>query len=212
VNELHKVAAFVTTGAGSTPRLLTIDHPDAGWQLPAGTVEEGEEPDTAVIRELHEEADLTDLVMVQKLATFNQLTGQQRVMCQTAQFRLAREPDAPLLAHTCRRGWYVRELARQAGMVEVCYEEREHHENLPGEVVLSWIGWVADTAVTATLTRHLYHFRPTIKLPDEWFADPGDHGHSPWRLFWQPLATAQLVQGQQVWLDMVRDRLFVDNL
>ncbi|MBX3059091.1 MAG: hypothetical protein KF770_21695 [Anaerolineae bacterium] len=122
------------------------------------------------------------------------------------------EPDALLLPPIFRRGWYVREVARQNGWVQVCYEERVYHGNQPGEVVLSLTGWVVETAVTAILIRHLYHFHPTGFLPDEWFADPGDHGYSSWRLFWQPLATAKLVQGQQAWLEMVRDRLAIGDL
>ncbi len=206
---MHKVVAFVIRGEGMAVQLLTIDHPDAGWQLPAGTVEEGEEPDTAVCRELYEEANLTNLALVHKLATFNQLTGNQRVMRQTVQLQASTESDAPLLPHILRRGWYVREVMRQKGMVQVCYEERMHHGNQPGEVLLSWQGWVSETAVTPTLIRHLYHFRPCTELPDEWLADPGDHGHKSWRLFWQPLTSAELVQGQQEWLDMVRDRLVI---
>lgn len=209
---LDKVAAFVTRGEGAGRLLLTIDHPNAGWQLPAGTVEEGEEPDTAVRRELHEEANLTNLTLVQKLATFNQLSSDQRVMCQTTPLQMMPELDAPLLLPIFRRGWYVREVARQNGMVQVCYEERAHHGNQPGEVMLSWEGWVVETAVTATLIRHLYHFRPIGSLPDEWFADPGDHGYAPWRLFWQPLVTAELVQAQHEWLEMVRDKLVVGDL
>lgn len=212
MNAVYKVAAFVTRREGSGQQLLTIDHPDAGWQLPAGTVEEGEEPDTAVYRELHEEAALTDVALVQKLAAFNQLTGDQRVMCQTTPLQMLAEPDAPLLPSIFRRGWYVREVARQNGWVQVCYEERAYHGNQLAEVMLSSEGWVVETAVTATLIRYLYHFRPIGFLPDEWFADSGDHDHAPWRLFWQPLVMAELVQDQRAWLEMVRDKLVIGDL
>lgn len=114
---LHKVAAFITRGSGQQQELLVIEHPNAGTQLPAGTVEPDEEPDTAVIREIKEETGLT--------------------------------------------------------------------------------------AVTDQLIRHLYHFRPTRPLPAEWWADPGDHPHASWRLFWLPLPSVKLVQGQQTWLERV---------
>jgi 8-oxo-dGTP pyrophosphatase MutT (NUDIX family) len=208
---LHKVAAFVTPGVGARQALLVIEHPNAGIQLPAGTVEVGEAPETAVLRELREEAGLSEVTLVQKLAEFSQLTGDQRVMCQTVRLQAGPEPDAPWLEYSFRRGWYVREVGRQNGRVHICYEEHAYEGNTPGEVVLSWDGWVGETAVTQHLIRHLYHLRPTRELPDEWYADPGDHGHPPWRLFWQPLATAELVQGQQEWLERVRGRVRMRN-
>ncbi len=207
MNTLHKVAAFVTRGIKPDQQLLVIEHPNAGIQLPAGTVEVGEAPDTAVLREVSEETDVTDVTLVQKCAEFNQLSGDQRVMLQTTQLRAKPEPEATRLNHTFRRGWYVRELGRQNGWVHLCYEERAFSGNVPGEVILSWAGWVEDTAVTAKLSRHLYHLRPTRPLPDEWYADPGDHGLAPWRLFWLPLATAVLVQEQHKWLRKVRNSL-----
>ncbi len=55
-----KVLAYITWAG----RLLVFrqrDIPDAGLQVPAGTVEAGEAPAQAVLREIHEETGLTDL-------------------------------------------------------------------------------------------------------------------------------------------------------
>lgn len=52
-----KVLAYVTRG----DRLLVFRqprHPEAGLQVPAGTIEAGEAPRAAVLRELHEETGL----------------------------------------------------------------------------------------------------------------------------------------------------------
>lgn len=204
---MHKVAAFITRGQGQTQELLVIDHPDAGIQLPAGTVEPAETPDTAVLREVREEAGLTAVSLITKLASFNQLQGDQRVMGETTAIKAGPEPDAAYLDISFRRGWTVREIQRQEQMVHICYEEYEFHNNLPGKAILVRKGWVPATAVTDQLKRHLYHLRPTRPLPAEWRADPGDHGHAPWRLFWLPLASAQLVQGQHEWLDRFRAEL-----
>lgn len=57
-----KVLAYITHGAD----LLVFRHPDfpeAGIQVPAGTIEVGEAPDMAVMREAHEETGLINLVM-----------------------------------------------------------------------------------------------------------------------------------------------------
>jgi 8-oxo-dGTP pyrophosphatase MutT (NUDIX family) len=56
---VKKVTAIVLRNRGKHPEVLVFDHPlDDGTfmiQLPAGTVEEGEAPESAVLRELHEE-------------------------------------------------------------------------------------------------------------------------------------------------------------
>jgi 8-oxo-dGTP pyrophosphatase MutT (NUDIX family) len=62
----HKVFAYITHGA----RLLVFCHPEspeAGIQVPAGTVQPGEDPAAAVLREAIEETGRTDLVLVRLL-------------------------------------------------------------------------------------------------------------------------------------------------
>lgn len=53
--------AYITRDRGSGPELLVFAHrdqPEAGLQVPAGTVEPGEDPDAAVIREVWEETGI----------------------------------------------------------------------------------------------------------------------------------------------------------
>jgi len=59
---VEKVAAYITHRG----RLLVFRHvaqPEAGIQVPAGTVEPGETPEAAVLREAWEETGLTSLVL-----------------------------------------------------------------------------------------------------------------------------------------------------
>lgn len=63
----HRAYAYITHGR----RLLLFTHPlspEAGIQVPAGSVEEGEDPGDAALREAHEEAGLSGLKMVRFLA------------------------------------------------------------------------------------------------------------------------------------------------
>jgi 8-oxo-dGTP pyrophosphatase MutT (NUDIX family) len=56
---IHKVFAYITHGH----RLLVFRHadfPQAGIQVPAGTVQPNEPPDEAVLREVYEETGLSD--------------------------------------------------------------------------------------------------------------------------------------------------------
>jgi 8-oxo-dGTP pyrophosphatase MutT (NUDIX family) len=62
----HKAFAYITAG----DRLLVFRHPDApeaGVQVPAGTIEKGERPEDAVMREAYEETGLRDLTLVRFL-------------------------------------------------------------------------------------------------------------------------------------------------
>jgi len=65
-SEIQKVVAYITNGR----RLLVFKHtdfPEAGIQVPAGTVDPGEAPETAVLREAYEEIGLTGLELVRYL-------------------------------------------------------------------------------------------------------------------------------------------------
>ena len=58
----NKVFAYITHGH----RLLVFRHPafpEAGIQVPAGTIKAGEHPEAAVLREAFEETGLTDLAL-----------------------------------------------------------------------------------------------------------------------------------------------------
>jgi 8-oxo-dGTP pyrophosphatase MutT (NUDIX family) len=62
----HKVFAYITHGE----RLLVFRHPfapEAGIQVPAGTVEPDESPEAAVLREAYEETGLAGLALVRYL-------------------------------------------------------------------------------------------------------------------------------------------------
>ncbi len=64
-----KVIAYVTRGQ----ELLVFRHrdfPEAGLQVPGGSIEDGEDPDEAVLRELQEESGLTDVRLVGLLGRY----------------------------------------------------------------------------------------------------------------------------------------------
>lgn len=68
MKRVQKVVAYITLGE----RLLVFthrDYPESGVQVPAGTVEEGEALDAAVLREAQEETGLENLKLVKYLGT-----------------------------------------------------------------------------------------------------------------------------------------------
>jgi 8-oxo-dGTP diphosphatase len=80
---IKKVIAYVTReGPSGTRELLVFDHrdyPEAGTQVPTGTVKDGERPEDAVTREVEEETGLEGCRLLAKLAAYdwpNPYTGQ----------------------------------------------------------------------------------------------------------------------------------------
>ncbi len=51
-------------------RILAFEHPQAGKQLIKGTIEQGEPPDHAALRELAEESGIFEAVLVGSLGRF----------------------------------------------------------------------------------------------------------------------------------------------
>ncbi|MCK5315454.1 MAG: NUDIX domain-containing protein [Anaerolineales bacterium] len=65
---IEKVVAYITQGS----RFLVFSHPhhpEAGIQVPSGTIKLGETPEEAVLREAWEETELTDLEIRSFLGT-----------------------------------------------------------------------------------------------------------------------------------------------
>ena len=79
---MGKVLAYITRPSFPNFQLLVFthrDYPEAGVQVPAGTIQKGEAPEIAVMREAEEETGLQSLVLLGNLGTFlydNPYTGQ----------------------------------------------------------------------------------------------------------------------------------------
>lgn len=81
-NAIEKVTAFITRSAPDGASLLLFEHPRAGIQIPAGTVEVGETPEAAARREAAEETGLTSLALRRVLGTIAEtLPPHERVIC-----------------------------------------------------------------------------------------------------------------------------------
>ena len=72
--KVKKVIAYITRERDGKAQLLVFTHPhnpEAGLQVPAGTIEQDEEPEVAVLREGFEETGLSTLQVVRKLGVFD---------------------------------------------------------------------------------------------------------------------------------------------
>ena len=60
---VEKITAFITRNYNNDKELLLIQHPNAGIQIPAGTVEQGETIEEALKREIKEETGLRNITI-----------------------------------------------------------------------------------------------------------------------------------------------------
>jgi 8-oxo-dGTP diphosphatase len=69
----EKVLAYIVRDQGGRRELLVFDHvdfPDAGTQVPAGSIDPGETPEEGVLREVFEESGLTGLAIISYVGRF----------------------------------------------------------------------------------------------------------------------------------------------
>lgn len=81
-------------------QVLVFDHanaPEAGTQVPAGSIDPGESPEEAVLREAREEAGLTDLALVRYLGRFSHLVEERRQIHERHVFHLTSPGPLPEL-------------------------------------------------------------------------------------------------------------------
>ena len=201
---LQKVTAFVTRAGSAGAALLLFRHPNAGIQLPAGTVEEGETPEAAVLREVFEETGLRHGVrIVRGLGQIEEtLPGHVFVTRRTKVY--ARPDPASFDWAEFRRGIAVIPERDSGAFRQVTYEEWDRFP--AGEYITYRItGWAPADALSPSQRRHYFHLTAEAGGPPAWTQAADNHVFEP---FWARLnALPPLVEPQQGWLDHVMRNL-----
>ncbi len=203
-NYLEKVTAFVTRRGANGLELLLFEHPHAGIQIPAGTVNEGEAPRQAALREVAEETGLSAVRVLAEIGWRDELPpGKTHVILHAA--TLYSRPDASSFDWIrLPRGVAVRLLRRAPGFAQVTYEEGDRYPG-PAYITYQATGWVPEEALAQANRRHFFHLEalPGAELPARRRAD----GHL-FRLFWAPVnALPEVIPPQRAWLDYVMREL-----
>ena len=91
-----KAIAYVTRQSAAGGRELLVfehrDYPEAGLQVPAGTVDAGETPEEAVLREVEEESGLIGCRIMSKLAAYDWPNPETGKMNERHVFHLSAPP------------------------------------------------------------------------------------------------------------------------
>ena len=194
---VHKVTCFITRSKNKGTDLLLFRHPNAGVQIPAGTVEPGEAPEAAAIREAAEESGLPGLVLLRYLGERNEPppAGHMFIAQPTPVYSRPRVSSLDW-AHF-RTGLPVEVLRHEAGFTQVCYGEPDRFPD-PQYTSYNITGWVADEALTDWRTRHFYLFSAPDQTPENWPVAIDNH---VFELFWAPIDDLPpIVPPQDGWL------------
>ncbi len=191
---VDKVTAFVTNPSGA---LLLFAHPYAGIQIPAGTVEPGETPETAVLREVAEETGLADVSTPKEVAQEQEtLPPDQGVIAATTP--IYARPDATSFNWaTLRSGINVTVHRQAAGFTQVAYTE---HDQLPEPNYVTYhiLGWAPNEALATMRRRTFFHLTCAEPTPERWTIFSDNHTFT---LFWAPLDNLpDIVTPQNAWL------------
>lgn len=201
---VQKVSAFIVRERGGVKELLVFKHPTAGVQIPAGTVEEGEDIETAVIRETYEETGLRFVEIEGYLGCFeNELGNNQRIIAETTQVYI--EPNLTAIPYKRRlpKGLTVDYLSTQKDFAHISYIEYEYDKfHKPIRIDANITGWVPNDNLSGQKERHFFRLSTQEETPDAWeLKSDGGHIFKP---FWTPLSPKpNVIPPQDKWLDFV---------
>ncbi len=194
---IEKVTAFVTRSSRNGRELLLFEHPFAGIQIPAGTVEAGESPEVAAIREVREETRLEVNFTERFLgAEEERLPESQRVIATPT--RVYARPDVTSFDWAyVRRGITVVVVRRAGTWLQITYEEFDRVPD-PQYVTLCITGWVPAAVLADLRRRYFFHFECGECSGNSWTVHSDNHDFV---LFWAPLAALPtIIPPQDRWL------------
>ncbi len=209
MNEIvQKVTAFIIRERNSIKELLVFKHPTAGIQIPAGTVEEGEDIETAVKRETYEETGLRFVKVESYLGCFeNELKNNQRIIAETTEVYIEPNLDAMPYKRKLSKGLTVDYLSTQEDFTHISYIAYEYDKFYKPTCIRSNItGWVPNENISAQKKRHFFHLSTQEETADAWELK-SDQGHI-FKPYWTPLSPKpNIIPPQDQWLDFVYEKI-----
>jgi len=181
---IEKVAAFVTRQDKETFELLVFRHPNAGIQVPAGTVEIGETPRMAVLRETTEETGLQNLEIVRQLGIRKDtLAANERIVLRMTKVFDKPTFDASSPGYVLGRGISVKIIRQIGEFMEILCDPLDLDQE-PPQRISDCRGYVRVSLLGSRLTRYFYLLRTSANTPTSWRVATDGH---EFQLFWTPI-------------------------
>ena len=207
---IQKVTAFIIRKRNGVEELLVFKHPTTGIQIPAGTVEAGENIETAVKREAYEETGL-QLVEIENYLGYieNELENNQRIIAETTQVYIEPSLNAMPYAEKLTKGLTVDYHSTQGDFTHISYIEYDRHPN-PTCIRYNITGWVPNENLSAQKKRHFFQLTTQEQTADAWELR-SDRGHI-FKPYWTPLSPKpDIMPPQNKWLDFVYEKILKTN-
>ncbi len=209
MNEIiQKVTAFIVRERNGVKELLVFKHPTAGVQIPAGTVESGEDIETAVKREVYEETGLQLVEIENYLGCFeNELENNQRIIAETTRVYIQPNLSAIPYKRKLPKGLTVDYLSTQEDFTHISYIEYEYDKfHKPTCIDANITGWVPNENLSAQKKRHFFFMSTQKETADAWELK-SDQGHI-FKPYWTPLSPKpEIISPQDKWLDFVYEKI-----
>jgi 8-oxo-dGTP pyrophosphatase MutT (NUDIX family) len=197
---VEKVTAFITRESEHGCDLLLFEHPYAGIQIPAGTVEEGETPEEAVIREAHEETGLAPLSVQRYLGCRDETVGPEERIIAKPSTVYARPDETSFDWAHLPRGAVVTVKRSAAGFSQVTYVEVDRWPN-PQYATMEITGWVPEEVLSESKRRHFFHLQFEGESEERWITYSDSHFFT---LFWASVrALPEIIPPQAGWLQVL---------
>ncbi|RKU38565.1 hypothetical protein C6496_05715 [Candidatus Poribacteria bacterium] len=205
---VQKVTAFIVRERDGVRELLVFKHPTAGVQIPAGTVEKGEDIETAVKRETYEETGLRFVEIEGYLGCFeNELKDNERIIAETTRVYIEPNLNAVPYKRQLPKGLTVNYLSTQEDFTRISYIEYGYDEfHRPVSIDTNITGWVPNEKMSGQKKRHFFLMSTQEETADAWELK-SDLGHI-FKPYWTPLfPKPQIIPPQDKWLDFVYEKI-----
>ena len=203
---VQKVTAFIIREREGVRELLVFKHPTAGVQIPAGTVEKGEDLETAVKRETYEETGLQFVEIENYLGYFeNELAESERIIAETTHVYIDPNLNAIPYKKKLTRGLTVNYHSTRDSFTHISYVQYDRHPD-PTCIRYNITGWVPNENLSDQKKRHFFLLTTQEKTEDAWELK-SDLEHI-FKSYWTPLSPKpQIISPQDKWLDFVYEKI-----
>ena len=165
---IEKVTAYVTRRSVSgEPNLLVFQTHDRSIQVPAGSVEPGEQISAAAIREATEETGLTRIGLVRFLGSISVKLNDGTMLYKDSILRGTKGTD-----RVWRRSQWVNVTRRIGSYSEIVVDNTDR-------------GWVPTDSLADRMDRFFYHFEITQPTQERWTVQ--EKGKRPYECYWVSL-------------------------